>query len=574
MSITQAGFHRSEASGSRLRLQTAVRLRWFGVIGQLVTVCFVYLVLDFPLPFGICLAFIALSAWLNVFLRILYPARTRLSTTFATGLLAYDIVQLAALLYLTGGISNPFTFLLVAPVTVSAATLPPRITFALGLLAGAATVLLVFWRLPLPWYRGVPLDLPMLYNVGLLASVLSGTIFLALYAWRLAKESRQMADALAATEMVLAREQQLHALDGLAAAAAHELGTPLSTIAVVAKELNRDAPQGSQLAEDLALLQTQALRCREILKKLTRGPTEPDPLHARMSVTQLIDEAASPYRGFGAELVMTALPESGSEGPAATQPVGERRPGVLYGLGNLVEKTVVCNADPKRALHMLSDVPAEFRTRLEDWKIRSPVVKLNTALSRLPEWTAAPGERFPAFATIDCTGTIDDAQRDFDRCTQGEAAVGFGEIYIQTGYDPSPAPPGKHLMSVFGQYAPYDFDWATRKDEVAEQFFALITKFAPDFRGVLEHYEVLGPPDIEQRIGLTSGNIFQGETMPDQMWEHRLSARTPIPGFYFCGAATHPAGSVIALNGRNAAMAVLEDAGVQARPSSHSRIET
>jgi hypothetical protein len=175
-----------------------------------------------------------------------------------------------------------------------------------------ATVLLVFYRLPLPWYRGTDFDLPTLYNVGLLASVLSGTIFLALYAWRLAKEARQMADALAATEMVLAREQQLHALDGLAAAAAHELGTPLSTIAVVAKELNKDAPKGSQLAEDLALLQTQAARCREILKKLTRGPTEPDPLHARMSITQLIEEAAGPYRGFGAELVMTARPSPGA----------------------------------------------------------------------------------------------------------------------------------------------------------------------------------------------------------------------------------------------------------------------
>ena len=124
--------HRKEASESRLRLQTAVRLRWFGVVGQLVTVCFVYLGLGFPLPFGICLAFIALSAWLNVFLRIRYPARTRLGTALATCLLAYDILQLSALLYLTGGIENPFTFLLVAPVTVSAATLPPRNTIALG----------------------------------------------------------------------------------------------------------------------------------------------------------------------------------------------------------------------------------------------------------------------------------------------------------------------------------------------------------------------------------------------------------------------------------------------------------
>jgi two-component system, sensor histidine kinase RegB len=332
--------HRTEGSESRLRLQTAVRLRWFGVIGQLVTVCFVYLVLGFALPFGICLAFIALSAWLNVFLRILYPVRTRLNTALATCLLAYDILQLSALLYLTGGIANPFTFLLVAPVTVSAATLPPRNTVALGLLGALATILLLFYRLPLPWHRAAEFDPPMLYNVGLLASVLSGMMFLALYAWRLAKESRQMADALAATEMVLAREQQLHALDGLAAAAAHELGTPLSTIAVVAKELNKSARADSQFAEDLALLQTQAVRCREILRKLTRSPTEPDPLHARMSTTQLIEEAAGPYRGFSAELVVTASPEPDTEGDALNEPVGERRPGVLHGLGNLVENAV------------------------------------------------------------------------------------------------------------------------------------------------------------------------------------------------------------------------------------------
>src|SRR5262245_2436987 len=263
--------HKKEGSESRLRLQTAVRLRWFGVLGQLVTVCFVYLVLDFAFPVGICLAFIALSAWLNVFLRIRYPARTRLSTPLATSLLAYDILQLSGLLYLTGGIANPFTFLLVAPVTVSAATLPPRNTIALGLLGAISTILLVFFHLPLPWYGGSVLDLDTVYKMGVLASVLSGMIFLALYVWRLAKESRQMADALAATEMVLAREQRLHALDGLAAAAAHELGTPLSTIAVVAKELSREAPQGTQLADDLALLQGQAARCREILKKLTRG---------------------------------------------------------------------------------------------------------------------------------------------------------------------------------------------------------------------------------------------------------------------------------------------------------------
>ncbi len=328
-----------EGAESRLRLQTAVRLRWFGIAGQLITVCYVYFVLGFQFDVGICLALIALTAWLNVFLRMRYPVRTRLSIAFATVLLAYDILQLAALLYLTGGIENPFVFLIVAPVTVSAATLPPRNTIALGILAASATALLAFFHRALPWYKPGSFELPTLYNVGALACVLAGMLFLALYVWRLAKEARQMADALAATEMVLAREQQLHALDGLAAAAAHELGTPLSTIAVVAKELARGAPQDGTFMEDLELLQTQAERCREILKKLTRGTQQPDPLLARATVRELIEEAAAPYRGFSANIGISAAPLDGGEASGA-EPVGERRPGVIYGLANLVENAV------------------------------------------------------------------------------------------------------------------------------------------------------------------------------------------------------------------------------------------
>jgi two-component system sensor histidine kinase RegB len=328
-----------ETSESRLRLQTAVRLRWFGVAGQLATVCYVYFGLGFKFDIGICLALIALTAWLNVFLRLRYPVRTRLSTPFATALLTFDILQLASLLFLTGGIENPFVFLIVAPVTVSAATLPPRNTIALGLLAAGATSFLVFLYMPLPWHTAERFELPLLYNIGVLTSVLAGTLFLALYVWRLAKEARQMAEALAATEMVLAREQQLHALDGLAAAAAHELGTPLSTITVVAKELARDAAPGSNLADDLALLQSQAQRCRDILRKLTRGPTEPDPLHARISVRELLEETAAPYRGFNVQIDISAAPLAGDEA-AGQEPVGERRPGVIYGLANLVENAV------------------------------------------------------------------------------------------------------------------------------------------------------------------------------------------------------------------------------------------
>jgi two-component system, sensor histidine kinase RegB len=322
---------------SRLRLHTIVRLRWIAVLGQLVAICTVSFAIGFSLPIGTCLTVIALSAWLNVFLAIWYPSRHRLSVSFATGLLAYDIVQLATLLYLTGGIDNPFMMLIVAPVTVSAATLPLRNTVVLGVLALAATALLIAKHDPLPWYSGVPFELPLIYRIGTLAAVCASTTFLALYAWRLTKESRQMSAALAATDLVLAREQKLHALDGLAAAAAHELGTPLSTIAVVTKELERELPADSTLRDDIALLRSQALRCREILQKLTKRPSEQDPLHARVSVRAMLEEAAEPYRSGSVGFAISAGPAGDATPTRASEAVVERRPGVIYGLGNIIE---------------------------------------------------------------------------------------------------------------------------------------------------------------------------------------------------------------------------------------------
>ena len=286
-------------------------------------------------------------------------------------------------------------------------------------------------------------------------------------------------------------------------------------------------------------------------------------------------EGGGPLWGYvrgGMGMISFAIADAAQEAGAVLAtgvPVSEIVPGEGVRLedGTLIRAaTVVCNADPKVALRLLGDhdVPTAFKDRLEAWQLRSPVVKFNAALDRLPTWTAAPGQDFPARGTVDVTTGVDAAQLAFEACARGEAAVGFGEIYVQTVHDPSPAPPGRHLLSVFGQYAPYDFDWDNRRGEVARQFIDLISRFAPDFEDCLAHHEVLGPPDIEARIGLTGGNIFQGETMPDQMWEHRLPARTAVGGLYFCGAATHPAGSVIALNGRNAAMAVLEDARARA----------
>ena len=278
------------------------------------------------------------------------------------------------------------------------------------------------------------------------------------------------------------------------------------------------------------------------------------------------------YVKGGMGVISFAIAEAAEDAGAVLAcgvPVAEILPseGVRLEGGELIRATtVVCNADPKRALAMLpndASVPAEYRARLQAWQVRSPVVKLNAALTRLPTFTAAAGEQWPYQSMVSVTHGLDAAQDAFNECRFGRVNIGYGEVYFQTGYDPSPAPEGKHLMSVFGQYGPYLLEgttWDAERDAVARQFIDLIATFAPDIESCLEHVEVLGAPDIEERIGLTGGHIFQGETMPDQMWDKRLSACTPIPGFYFCGAATHPAGSVIALNGRNAAMAVLADA--------------
>ncbi|HYD15641.1 MAG TPA: ActS/PrrB/RegB family redox-sensitive histidine kinase [Hyphomicrobium sp.] len=377
----------SFSGDSQLRLQTIVRLRWVGVLGQILALGVVYFWLGFDLPAGPCLIVIAVSAWVNVFLAIYYPARHRLSVDFATALLAYDIIQLASLLYLTGGIDNPFTMLIVAPVTVSAATLPLGRTIALGILALVCSILLAFYAMPLPWYLDPPFALPLLYKIGILIAVAASMPFLALYVWRLTQEGRQMSTALAATELVLSREQKLHALDGLAAAAAHELGTPLSTITLVTNELYRQMSADNPYRDDILLLRSQAQRCREILQTLTRHPPDEDPLHASLTTKELIHEAAEPYMNGNVALKIRAAPSPTAAGPDARQPTGVRRPGVLHGLGNIIENAadyaknrveITAEWDGQTVVIVISDDGPGFKPEMID-NLGEPYVSTRTA---------------------------------------------------------------------------------------------------------------------------------------------------------------------------------------------------
>jgi two-component system sensor histidine kinase RegB len=327
---------------SRLRLQTIVRLRWLAVLGQSLTVIGAYWILGIDLPIGACLAVISLSAWLNVALRLRYPASQRLRSRYAFVMLGYDILQLAGLLYLTGGLENPFAFLLIAPVTVSASTLPPRITVALGTLAIVVATMLTDFHYPLPWFQLAHLSLPYPYVMGVWAAVVSGILFIGFYSWRTAEEARRLAEALAAAEIVLAREQKLTALDGLAAAAAHGLGTPLATIAVVTKELMRDASPTDAHYDDLLLLRAQAERCREILSQLAGLGEQQDFIVSRLSMSHLIEEVVSPHRLVAVPIEVVAGPAGGIApgSGGAKEPVMQRNPGVIYGLGNLVENAI------------------------------------------------------------------------------------------------------------------------------------------------------------------------------------------------------------------------------------------
>jgi two-component system sensor histidine kinase RegB len=314
-----------------VRLDTLLRLRWLAIIGQTTAVLVVYYGLDFPLPLWACLAVIALSAWLNVALRIRFSLTQRLEPERAAWLLAFDIAELAVLLFLTGGLQNPFAFLFLAPVLLSATALPPRITLMLGAFAMLCATVLVFAHYPLPWDPDDPLELPWIYLLGVWFSILLAIGFIGAYAWQITEEGRQLADALAATELVLAREQHLSQLDGLAAAAAHELGTPLSTIAVIARELERAIDANSPHTDDLRLLREQAQRCRGILAKLTELSTgEP---FDRQPLPALIEEVVAPHRNFGVAIDVTLARDS-------LPPMSARNPAILYGLGNLLENAV------------------------------------------------------------------------------------------------------------------------------------------------------------------------------------------------------------------------------------------
>jgi len=224
---------------------------------------------------------------------------------------------------------------------------------------------------------------------------------------------------------------------------------------------------------------------------------------------------------------------------------------------------IVSNADPRVTLRLLGeDVDANWKRQVESIPIEGGTLKVNVALSELPDFIAQPGLNEPHHrGQINTPLTAEQWRDGFAAARSGRLPDRlWTELYFQTAVDPSVAPPGKHIMTVFAQYVPYTFesgDWDTHRSDAGALALTSIGEYSHNLPDAVIDLEVMGPPDIESRVGLTGGHIFQGECLPAFMWDRRLSSNTPHDGVYLCGACTHPGGSVIAINGRNAAMEIL-----------------
>lgn len=330
---TQGWLVRDDAG--RVRLHFIALVRWIAVVGQLFTLLLVHFSIGIELPLVALLPAVALSALINLVLHLRFSAATRLSDRTAALLFGYDILQLSYLLELTGGLQNPFAILLLLPVAIAASTLARRWALAITLLTLVCVAMLAAYPSPLPWRTG-DLRFPPLYLVAAWTALSLTTILVAAYAWSVAEDARRRATALAATQLALAREQEMSALGGQAAAAAHLLGSPLGTIAVIAKELVRELPADSPLRAEARDLLEQAGRCRDILRTLGRRDVDHgQDRFTRMPLSLLLEGLTQELARDGVYCEVAVAPCDG-----AVEPVVVPTPELRHSLANLVDNAV------------------------------------------------------------------------------------------------------------------------------------------------------------------------------------------------------------------------------------------
>lgn len=319
-----------------LRLRTLILLRWLAIMGQLAALTVADRYYGMQLPLGLCYLAIGSAVIANLVSIFVFPENKRLTEAEAMLTLLFDLSQLTFLLFLTGGLTNPFALLILAPVMVSASALELRAIFALGTLATLFVTTIGLINVPLRFADGTPFQIPGLFEFGFWLSIVIGIAFLGMYARRIATEMHSMSDALLATQMALAREQKLTDLGGVVAAAAHELGTPLATIKLVSTEMIDELADNTDLQDDARLIRDQADRCRDILRSM--GKAGKDDLHMRQApFSAVLHEAAEPHLARGKEVIFSFAPGPGSDAP---EPLLLRRPELIHGLRNLVQNAV------------------------------------------------------------------------------------------------------------------------------------------------------------------------------------------------------------------------------------------
>jgi two-component system sensor histidine kinase RegB len=336
MASALSGFQVADVGAVMVRQRTLILLRWMAIAGQIAAILVASQVYGLQLPLGLCALAVGLSVLANLALIMLFPENRRLTEPEAFLTLLFDLGQLAFLIFLTGGLTNPFAILVLAPVTISASVLRLGSTVVLGALAILAVSAATVWYMPLRFADGSALVIPGIFAFGFWLSIVIGILFLGLYSRRVATEMRSMSEALLATQMALGREQKLTDLAGVVAAAAHELGTPLATIKLVSAELIEELDAQPDLQEDARLIRDQADRCRDILRDMGRAGK--DDLHLRQApLSAVLREAAEPHLARGKRVDFTFAPTQ--DGPR-DQPAILRRPEVIHGLRNLVQNAV------------------------------------------------------------------------------------------------------------------------------------------------------------------------------------------------------------------------------------------
>ncbi|MBN7783477.1 ActS/PrrB/RegB family redox-sensitive histidine kinase [Ponticoccus gilvus] len=334
MADTELGLLGARQRGNWIRLRTMILLRWFAVVGQLSAIVIAQRLYNLQLELGLCYLAVGISVVGNLVAIFIFPENKRLSEGENFLMVMFDLLQLCFLLFLTGGLHNPFSLLVLGPVTVSAAVLSLRSTVILGATALFLVSAMVEYHMPLRTDEGFVLRIPDIFVYGQWVAIVIAVVFISVYSRRITREMHSMSDALAATQMALARAQKLNDLGGVVAAAAHELGTPLATIKLTSSELAEEL-EGDQ-REDALLIREQADRCRDILRGMGRAGK--DDLHMRQApLIEVIREAAEPHQDRGKEIVIESGPGPGG---GYNQPLILRRPEIIHGLRNLVQNAV------------------------------------------------------------------------------------------------------------------------------------------------------------------------------------------------------------------------------------------